>query len=771
MGAVLYGEKTIAAESSWITPQEVAVFRSEHEAGWKAKIGNGGTRLFFRESDWPAVLEKVRSIDGPCKQWRILATQTADSLIKQPIPAYLPPESFIGPETSVTQAEEELWQRPVGANIMFLSFMAKLDGNPKYTEYLHDLVLAALRFDTWGHGKWKDNDLAAANIVRGVAVAFDWQRDIFTENEQVFIKNTMARRVPALINGLYGKIFWGNQYRSNHNQICCAAMGLAGLAFLEEIPAAGDWLSAALLDYPRIASSMNADGSSEEGVGYWSYGMNSILLFIEGTRTITDSSLLYKAPFLKNAARYRLACSTPGFNGTLMWGDSTGNDFYGPQQILYRLASEYRDESAQYLSDHLPFIPRGSVGSSDVLITTLLWYNSAIKGSAPAQMDSLIGDWGVIISRSGWKNTDYLFSLKAGINNANHSHLDAGAIAFNFGGTWLLTSPGYGDHGGPGFWDREGKRWTYFTNATESHCTLLVNGTNQRFAADAGGVVKSMISTPDAMMAEVDLTQAYDGVKSVIRRVYHRRGEYILVLDDCEAPDAVKVEWLAQVPPLAVVKEGVIDVKSGSGESLRIEMLGAPASFKERSPNSPWFNLSPGKLKTLAASAEGKQVRFISLLQPFFAGKPHQTWHATVEKSAEKIIIRMLCGSDTDIIEYIPGPKNIGNLGNSQTGGIGNFISVRNGDNRLTSIIMTSAVEMHCPRLSFHFLKPVNASVTSGEDGTCNIDLDNDIEGTIQTDSEYMLQGEDAQYIPNGKKVYFLKGRYFLRTPHQTAGK
>ncbi len=765
--AVFVGSLPLIAGDA-ITPQEVTEFRARHEAEWKSRM-TPGSRLFYRESEWPDVLARVRALEGPCKKWRELSFATAAKIIEQPLPVYRPPEAFVGSDTSPAVSREELWQRPVGNTIVFLAFMARLDDNPKYKTYLRDLVLAALGFDTWGHKEWQDNDLAAASIVRGVAIAWDWHRDIFDAAQQAFIRETMARRVPVLLAALHGKLFWGKEYRANHNHICTSALGLAGLAFLEEIPEAGDWLAAALLDYERIAQHMNADGSSEEGLGYWSYGMNYILQFIEGTRNVTGSASLYNAPFLRNAANYRLACSTPGFEGVLMWGDATGKDFYGPQQILYRLASQYRDESAQFLADRLPFVPRGSEppgkNSNDVLAFTLLWYDPTVGVRNPEQLDFHIADWGVITSRSGWGNGDYLFSIKAGLNNRHHSHLDAGALAFNFGGTWLLTTPGYGEHGQEGFWDREGKRWTFFSNASEAHSTLLLNGKNQRSNADAGGVVSRMVSGPRTMYAEVDLTRAYEGVKSVTRRILHRRGEYILVMDDIDSREPAQAEWLAQVPPRAILQDDAIVVTSNSAASLRIQLLGDPPLFVERQPLSPHFNIAPNRLKTLAAKSGG--ATFSALLRPFFPGEPHDPWTTSLEESDGKQTVRIDGENWKDVIEVVLNPGQTANLGDSEVHGTGNALAVRKSGETFASLVISGAFQLDCPAFSFQSEKAVNVSVEWCPDGSYAIDLDGCLEGEIHPKEGFNLQTKTGERIPEDKGSPLAGGSYFIRSSNQ----
>lgn len=760
--------------SKLITPEEVAAYRAQHEKDWLAKTTLGQPRLFYDKDSWSAMAERVRKLGGAGARWRKFADETAQAIIKQPLPVYRPPEAFVGEGNSILQAREELWQRAVGNNIAFLAFMARLDDRPEYRAYLRELVLSALKLDSWGVGIWRDCDLAAAHILRGVAMAWDWHRDIFSAEDQAFIRETIARRTPTMLGGLYGKIFWGREYRANHNHISVAALGLTGLAFLNDLPQAADWLAASMLDYERVAADMNHDGSSEEGLGYASYGMNFILQFIEGVRLVTDSAKFYDSPFLQHAANYRIGSSTPGLEGVLLWGDATGKDYYGPQQILCRLASQYDDGGAQFLAESLSFLPRGAGpegNANDVLAFALLWNDPAVTARAPEQLDYRYKDWEVLTSRNSWKNDAYLFTLKAGLNNLHHSHLDAGAIAFNLGGSWLLTAPGYGDHGAPGFWDREGKRWTFFSNATESHSTLLINGQNQRFDREAGASILSMVSASQSMFASVDMTRAYDGVKRVTRRVFHQRGEYILVLDDLEGTESLRAEWLAQVPPRAMVQDdGDIVVTANSTASMRLRLFGGAPGFTDRAPTVEHFNLPASKLKTLSSAQEGRQVRFAAIIRPFVAGSTYESWKTELTGDTGKSVVTISGSGWVDTVESFADPGTTGRLGDKDVGGEANVLSVRRQAGEIGGVILAGAREYSAPAWGFTSQTPVDVIEALAADGNRSVRLAQELKGSIRIDASFELLDEKGRALDGGDSVTLSPGAYILRKRTSGAG-
>ncbi|AHF89077.1 heparinase [Opitutaceae bacterium TAV5] len=630
---------TAAGPLPLITPDDVARTLAVNSAAWSEKIGNTTPRLFFSDAQWPRVRSEIVALSGNPGESRAglpaRFVQEMDALLQKPVPAYLPPEKIVGTRgdaRTLYSAKEELWQREVGDRIFALALAARLYPEKPYRDKMHDLVLATLDYETWGrelHRGMGDNaDLAAGHIARGIATAWDWHREAFTPAEQTRIIDTVAARLPALLRGLYGAAFWARGYADNHNHVSVAALGFCGIAFYTDIPDAPAWLAAARLNFRKVADAFPADGSSEEGVSYWAYGMSYILQYIEATRLITDSADLYQKSFLKNAANYRLHASTSDLAGNLIWGDAVPRDWSTPHFIIYRLASEYRDADASWFADRLP-PPRGE---ADTHALNLLWSRTAPPPApeGPRALDAHLFASDIVTTRSGWMPDDYLLSIKSGYTNRNHSHLDAGALSLAFGSEWLLTAPGYGRGGGDrDFWQSGGPRWNYFSNGTESHATLLINGKNQRYTRDARGTITRFFTAPDWNATTIDLTGAYDDVTAVSRQVLHSRGHYILVFDTVDTPAPATVEWLGQFRKKPVQEsDNTLRCESQSG-TLRVQLLAStPASvpFTLRQPTLPNVDVNRNAHITWAArQADARHASFITLLQPVTAANVDST--------------------------------------------------------------------------------------------------------------------------------------------------
>lgn len=642
------------------------------------------------------IQNRARSTEPELIRLRQDLVAQAALAIEWPILPYRSPEDIAQrTHQSLYNTRQELWMGDSADQLVLLSMAAALRPDDQALHRrIRDLALALCRHPHWGAeepGVRKPNqDLAAGHAARGLAIAWAWHPRLWDDNpaEKEFLLRTIRERVNVLCDAMSGGVYWAGLYQDNHNHINAAGVGLCGAAFLDALPEdAPRWLAAAKLNFDEVARCFHADGSSYEGLSYWSYSASFILQWLESVRGIIDVEPYYAGAWLRNMGTYRLHASSPSFSSVLPWGDTVARDASGPQHILNRLAAEYRDPSAQYLAGKIPFPPQRGL---DVIAWNWLWHDPSVPARPPAALDGHLRDLDVIDTRSGWGPGDYQLSLKSGYTNRNHSHLDAGAIAFAFGSEWLLPSPGYGTgNGDADFWnfhDRDGqpgRRWNYFSNATESHTTLLVNGRNQLSTNEARGTVRTFVGAPGALWAEIDLGKAYADVRSIWRRVLHRRGDYILILDDATLPVAGRVEWLLQLPPDAVVGARRATVQGAAG-SLDVSLLEpAAATFTPRAPLSPKMDVPSTRLKSHAATVQvpaAQTAQFRAMLVPRFPGasgsfdlKSHGSDHyeitgegwidefrvsgAAADAPARLLLVRREAGEVTDVLsinETIP---------------------------------------------------------------------------------------------------------------------
>lgn len=633
VGAALIGPvfaENHPAEDSAPTGKYERIAKSLH-------IPEGRPRLFYTAQELQGLRDRYRASTSLQRELFDRVIASARDIVAKPIPEYKEPERLKNSGNPSDSAASELWLRPIGDQILCLSYALALTDDPGIKQRLRELVVAVCKYPTWGQSR-TGIELAAAHLARGIAIAYDWHPELWDSTEKDLIVAKMTAQMGKVYRGLTGSTFWSKAYENNHNHVNVSALGLSGITFFDIIPEAPAWVAVSLADFEKVMEANGEDGSTPEGISYWNYSLTFILQFIEGARHVLDTEKYYKSPFLRNAAAYRLHSSTSGFGASLPWGDLA--DTENPSHIAFALGSVYQNPEAQFLGRATSIRSNAKHGGETL---SAIWYNPAQTERPPSQLDHHFTAADIATTRSGWSDKDYLLTLKSGINNRNHGQLDAGSLALAYGDEWLLTAPRYGQgklDGTNDYWDfgkadGEGRRWNYFSAATESHATLVIDGQNQRSDRAARGTITDFVSEGDWCWIRVNLTEAYRNVSAVRRTVLHRRDAYILVYDEVKSPQSVTAEWLAQVPTFATLQGSDISVNGKKG-SLEIRaLLPQDASFTDRKPTSPKYDLPADRLKTFALAQSGTSLRFCLALLPSPKGEASKIGKIEASQSPE----------------------------------------------------------------------------------------------------------------------------------------
>lgn len=442
--------------------------------------------------------------------------------------------------------DEQLWQRPVGNTMPYLAMAYHLSGQKRYLDAVRQWALASCSYPTWGGGRIDGMDLAAGHQLFGLAMVYDWCYHDLDKHTLERIRETLTERTSAMFQAAAtGQAWWHRSYLQNHLWVNICGMAAAGMALFDEVDDASLWTGLPVMKFEATMEALGPDGASHEGVGYWEYGAEYMLKFMD----LADGLLgidLYDDPWWKNTAQYGLHLSLPrnawaGRNCVVDFADCPRYHWYGPDHILRHLAARYADGYAQWLAEQ---IDDADVAASSASWLNLIWYDPAVQPVPPQGLPTLrrFDDIGIVSARSDFSGDEALVVFKCGPfigheaikefsydPGGGHVHPDAGHFVLFADGRWLVRDDGYQ------------AKWT------GQHNTLLINGSGQLgegnvwfepkecLSARAQPRIKGVVTKPRYDHIAGDVTDAYPkdlGLKHFARHLLFIKPDVLLVLDE-----------------------------------------------------------------------------------------------------------------------------------------------------------------------------------------------------------------------------------------------
>ncbi len=550
----------------------------------------------YRLKPLPAALEEVRSVHPRlyltgkrikelraaiktthAAIWKKIRRQ-ADQAVRQGPPAYVLHDPYSG--------DEQLWQRSVGNAMPLLAMAYVLTGEKQYLDAARRWALASCEYKTWGLGRIDGMDLAAGHQLFGLAIIYDWCYRDLDEPVRQQVRETLVRRTSAMFEAAAtGKAWWHRSYLQNHLWVNITGMAAAGIALFDEVDDAACWIGLPLDKYRQTMAALGPDGASHEGVGYWEYGVEYMLKFMDLARQRLDVDL-YGSDWWRNTSTYAQYLMLPRSawtraNCIVDIADCPRSHWYGPEYLLRGLARQYRDGHAQWLAQQ---IDEADVASAEASWLNVIWFDPSVPMKSPETRPTLhhFDDMGIVSARSGWSGDESLVVFKCGPfigheavgkftydPGGGHVHPDAGHFVLFGSGQWLVRDDGYHP------------KWT------GQHNTLLVNGQGQlgegaewfkgvqALAAKANPKVLLAVSTPVMDQIMGDATEAYPralGLKRFQRNLIFVKPDLLIVVDNILLDKEASLE-LRFHPEQEAVRDGNVFLATGKRAALRLEPL------------------------------------------------------------------------------------------------------------------------------------------------------------------------------------------------------
>lgn len=564
---------TLTAAQAWQVPPVSPEFRARWAARMQQRL-----RLFFTSDS----LDQLRhDITGPKKQlWQ-------DFIASADAAARRKPHKYDANEG------EQLYQRGVGDDMATLAFAYGVSKDNKYLDAAVVFAKASCAYPTWGIDsatkKPATFGLSYGHQLLGLAMLYDLAADDLDVATRELVHRTLVERGQSVYDAYLPTV---HPFLQNHTWINSTGLLAAALATGPDNPNAIQWAAMATHILQTSNKMLSPDGASQEGVGYWQYGVTFLINLIELSRGLVTEDL-FNTPFWHATAEYPLYMSIPRGSWTKPTNPSVGGtmpvdfadcpryNWSGPDHILRLLAAHNRDGLAQGLADAVVRAGCRSAASWQ----TVLFADPSVPASPIDQGPTLhtFTNFGIVSARSSWADDASLVAAKCGPTmgvfaqtefpgliqqgDLGHTHGDAGQFAIFGDGEWQIRNAGY------------------VPRRAEYHNILLVDGKGQigqkptyfsPFPLPPKMPTIKAESTPDVDFITADVTNAYDaslGVTQAMRHLMFVKPNVLIVVDDIALSQPRKLELLfhPENPPKKVSESTY--ASHGEHSTLRVELL------------------------------------------------------------------------------------------------------------------------------------------------------------------------------------------------------
>lgn len=294
-------------------------------------------------------------------------------------------------------------------------------------------------YPDWGANR---HFLDAGIAAKGVAITYDGLYDYLSSTQRqrlaTTVRNLVLQPGKTQIETNTGVWKW---YLSNDNWngICHGGMIMASLATYEtDSVFHSNVIALATNGIQPYMQSLEPDGASEEGMGYWTYGMsNTFLAFESLKRCLSTTYGLAERPGFKKTGNFPYWMSGPA--GTASIGDDYVYGGKANKVLSYFWFSKYYNDADMARNHYQACLQVNSSRTTKMNgWTDLLFYSPSLASGGSASSipaNGLIRGVDYMYAFEQVSNEDGLYvGMHGGDNKAAHGHLDAGSFFIQSGG-------------------------------------------------------------------------------------------------------------------------------------------------------------------------------------------------------------------------------------------------------------------------------------------------------------------------------------------------
>jgi hypothetical protein len=595
-----------------------------------SRIPRSHPRLFVRPEDVPRLQELAQ---GPIRERFDELLARCEKLLADPPPTG-EPKKYPDDMVSGSQEWKSLWWGNRTYTIAALdgaatlAFTRLLGGKEEYGRLAKRILLDCAAWDPHGATGYRYNDEAGMPYAYYFARTYSFVHDLLDEQERETCRRVMKIRGDEMYQHLYPRHLW--RPYSSHSNRAWHFLGEVGIAFLDEVEGADDWVWFAMnVFYNVYPVWSDDDGGWHEGVMYWSSYVGRFTWWADVMKAATGVSA-YDKPYFAQAGYYPMYLMPPGKLGGGFGDGATRSQASQMVPLVSQLAAQAGNGHWQWYVQQMggPSETEGYIGflrgalpqvqprSPDDLPTSRLF-----RGIGQAALNTTL--------QTADEDVQVIFKASPMGTRSHGNAANNSFVLWAYGQRLLLRTGHYYLYGGPHHRD-----WVWSTRSLNN--ITLDGGQGQiKRSAQTKGRILAFQTTPAIDVVVGEAAEGYrvreDGkdrssLDRYTRAILFVKPELVIVFDRLAAPRPASFEyWLHAVNEFSVDSQRNILVTAGD-VVCGIDIL-APQGLSftqtdQYDPN-PWPQITTREWHLTATTpSKTANCEFVALYRPHRAAQP-----------------------------------------------------------------------------------------------------------------------------------------------------